>query len=607
MQVAAGIDSGMNVDLGQVGKAAVIGAASGALMAGAFSGAFSGLQSLGKQTVMIAGRQVLMSNIITPVVRVGVGYMSSKAIAAGADQLVKGHDYSGAAMIAVGLFGLFRIHKIRFCFTAGTQVVVGMEQLPVETVSAETTWFDPGKWGITLASVLAGVSVGLIAYNGKNRDEEEENEFGDSNPKHERGNTSTKRERVNKDDRFTMIGLDNEIPLGYDDYESMSQLPIATVDDKEADDEFALVLAECGVIQEHSSTLMSSNQRSKRSDERPRLSFFSEASQQPSADSAIPTRANKAEPAKRKRSRRRSIGNIAIGLTTTLLASWFAWCGIIAWHTDSQASSLKSPASHQVSYQTIDIEKLKKGDTVIAMNPETGEVAAKKVLQTFERVADHLQIVTLEYSDGTSQVIETTDEHPFWLRFEKKWTRAADLKHGDTVTGPNDEIQTVTDNFREEYPEGITVYNFEVEDWHTYFVFANGSRAPPVLVHNANYTKDQIAKRMGRVAEGKGWRDATERLKHIGIKSPYSKNLNTGGSDYMTYNPKTRRLHIWDAKYRQTRQYPASPTAKQKSDWRTEARKYIKEEFDGTDKLRPELLDALNKNRVTFEIYGWPT
>ena len=185
---------------------------------------------------------------------------------------------------------------------------------------------------------------------------------------------------------------------------------------------------------------------------------------------------------------------------TIVLCGWFGFCGSRAAINDSiqgaadlsspTASSLQSQASNQVSYQTKNIEDLVVGDTVIAMNPETGEVAPKKVLQTFERVADHLQIVTFEYSDGSSQVIETTDEHPFWLRFEKKWTRAADLKQGDTVTGPNDESQTVTDNYREEYPNGIAVYNFEVEDWHTYFVFANGSRAPPVLVHNANDYKE---------------------------------------------------------------------------------------------------------------------
>jgi len=334
------------------------------------------------------------------------------------------------------------------------------------------------------------IELGLITYNGQKRDEEEESEAIDGNATRQREKSFNRKSnglRVDGDDRFTMIGLDNEIPLGYDDYETMSQLPIATErDEKDVDDELAFALASHGVVREYSSALNSANQRWKtRGDEHPCLSSISRPSTfdpQPSIE----------QESRRKRSRRRLIANLAIGVTTALLASWFLWCGVAAWHTDSQASGLTPPASNQVVYQTTNIEDLVAGDTVIAMNPETGEVGAKKVLQTFERVADHLQIVTFEYGDGTSQIIETTDEHPFWLRFEKTWTRAADLKPGDTVTGPNDEIQIVTDNYREEYPEGIEVYNFEVEDWHSYFVFANCSRAPPVLVHNSGCKQGDV-------------------------------------------------------------------------------------------------------------------
>jgi hypothetical protein len=45
----------------------------------------------------------------------------------------------------------------------------------------------------------------------------------------------------------------------------------------------------------------------------------------------------------------------------------------------------------------------------------------------------------------------------------------------------------VTSNAREEHPEGITVYNVEVEGTHTYFVRAAGSDAEPIWVHNARY------------------------------------------------------------------------------------------------------------------------
>ena len=263
-----------------------------------------------------------------------------------------------------------------------------------------------------------------------------------------------------------MIGLDNEIPLGYDDYETMSQLPIAIEHDHDTDG-LSLLLAEHGVIKED-------------------VALNEAAGRKPSGSSTPDGSRRSATCAIRNDKRpgrlRRTIGNLAMGLTTALLASWFAWCGVAAWNEEPTASSLEP----SVSYQTVDIEKLKKGDQVIAMNPETGEQGLKRVLQTFVRIADHLQILTLEFADGEQQVIETTDEHPFWCASQFKWKNAVELEIGDRVTGPNGEVQFVVDNYREEHPNGIKVYNFEVEDFHTYFVLANGSRAPPVLVHNAH-------------------------------------------------------------------------------------------------------------------------
>jgi len=281
-----------------------------------------------------------------------------------------------------------------------------------------------------------------------------------------------------------MIGLDNEIPLGYDDYEGMSQLPIATErDEKDVDDELAFALASHGVVREHSSALMSADRRSQaRSDE---CSLVSDAirTSQPTTDEELPTPSSSPEKPKRKRSRRRTLSNIAVGVTTALLAGWFAWCGIAAWHTDSQASSLKSQAS-SVVYETVDIETLKPGDTVIAMNPETGEVALKRVLNTFQRTTDHVYNLLFEMATGDIQIIEATNEHPFWIENERQWKKAKDLVAGDQVKGPTSEIQTLVFSEYEAHPEGVNVYNFEVEDRHTYFVLAQSADAPPILVHN---------------------------------------------------------------------------------------------------------------------------
>jgi intein/homing endonuclease len=75
--------------------------------------------------------------------------------------------------------------------------------------------------------------------------------------------------------------------------------------------------------------------------------------------------------------------------------------------------------------------------------------------------------------------IETTPTHPFWV-IGKGWVAAGDIEAGDKVylySGEGREVKEV----RFEYLDTpIKVYNFEVEDWHTYFVSEQD-----VFVHNS--------------------------------------------------------------------------------------------------------------------------
>jgi Pretoxin HINT domain len=93
-------------------------------------------------------------------------------------------------------------------------------------------------------------------------------------------------------------------------------------------------------------------------------------------------------------------------------------------------------------------------------------------LQTTERECDHtIELYTKE------ETIETTAEHPFYTT--NGWKDAADLQAGDKIITQNDEsIEIIGTKFNYEAKQ---VYNFEVADWHTYFV---GVLA--WLVHNAN-------------------------------------------------------------------------------------------------------------------------
>lgn len=119
------------------------------------------------------------------------------------------------------------------------------------------------------------------------------------------------------------------------------------------------------------------------------------------------------------------------------------------------------------------IEAIKVGDYVWSENPETKEKALKKVKKIFVREKD--SIIRLAIN---GEVIETTDEHPFYVE-GKGFTEAKCLKVGDEVrlaTGDTAEIETI-ESVQLDSP--VKVYNFEVEDFHTYYV--SGQK---VLVHN---------------------------------------------------------------------------------------------------------------------------
>ena len=143
------------------------------------------------------------------------------------------------------------------------------------------------------------------------------------------------------------------------------------------------------------------------------------------------------------------------------------------------------PTVRKIASKTRRIEDIRAGDLVLAHNPETGEQTRQRVARTFHRISDHLRHVRLEDPQGTSQQIETTDEHPFWVPETNTWIAAADLRIGQNVQTTTGQRLTVSDSRRETHPTGIDVYNFEVEDFHTYFVAAPGTPAThAVLVHN---------------------------------------------------------------------------------------------------------------------------
>ena len=94
-------------------------------------------------------------------------------------------------------------------------------------------------------------------------------------------------------------------------------------------------------------------------------------------------------------------------------------------------------------------------------------------METYVNETDELTHVWVN-----GEEITTTPGHPFYSPV-KGWTDAANLRAGDILVLVNGEYVVVEKIQHELLESPVKVYNFQVEDYHTYYVSDNG-----VLVHN---------------------------------------------------------------------------------------------------------------------------
>ena len=126
------------------------------------------------------------------------------------------------------------------------------------------------------------------------------------------------------------------------------------------------------------------------------------------------------------------------------------------------------------------IETIRPGDLVLSANAETMETGYKPVLETYVRKVNKLVHLTVN-----GEKITTTEDHPFYVNGQG-FVHAIDLCIGSELVNSSGEIVKIESIFRESLKDDVeTVYNFKVDDYHTYFVGING-----ILVHNNNYTED---------------------------------------------------------------------------------------------------------------------
>lgn len=123
------------------------------------------------------------------------------------------------------------------------------------------------------------------------------------------------------------------------------------------------------------------------------------------------------------------------------------------------------------------------GDLVWAWDEDTGDVSLKKVVETYVNETDELVHI---WADG--EEIVATPSHPFYSPV-KGWTDAVRLRAGDVLVLVNGEY-VVVERVQHEFLESpVTVYNFQVEDYHTYYV------GQGITVHNSCKGETSATKR----------------------------------------------------------------------------------------------------------------
>ncbi|WP_309893694.1 SpvB/TcaC N-terminal domain-containing protein [Archangium sp.] len=150
------------------------------------------------------------------------------------------------------------------------------------------------------------------------------------------------------------------------------------------------------------------------------------------------------------------------------------------------------------------IEEVREGEEVLSRDPSTGQIDWRPVVRTYVTPGALVLEVTLVAEDGTRETLGVTREHPFWVEGQG-WTEAKDLALGSRILSAGD--TWLTTEGVTELGARTTVFNFEVADFHTYFVGTQNA-----WVHNADYGPKFDSKRSGHI-----FRDAPG---HVNPKDP---------------------------------------------------------------------------------------
>ncbi|NSM10517.1 hypothetical protein G5C01_03915 [Moraxella bovoculi] len=125
------------------------------------------------------------------------------------------------------------------------------------------------------------------------------------------------------------------------------------------------------------------------------------------------------------------------------------------------------------------IETFTGGELIWTRNDITLEYGYRPVIATKATPDQPIFQVTVKNHQGDIETLQTTAEHPFWIK-DTGWLKASLLEQGMILLDRNNqEVEVISQFVLPNHTD--TVYNIEVDDFHTYHVGRLG-----VWVHNAD-------------------------------------------------------------------------------------------------------------------------
>ena len=185
------------------------------------------------------------------------------------------------------------------------------------------------------------------------------------------------------------------------------------------------------------------------------------------------------------------------------------------------------------------IEEVEVGDKVLAYDEETGKQAYKEVVRLFRGKTEEWYHV---FAEG--EEIVCTGGHRFYVE-GKGFVEAKDLTEEDKLTLSDGRQVKIEKIEKEELAKAETKYNFEVKDFHTYYVTEND-----VLVHNTcqldpndiYYTQDSIGRKF---SDGRSVDDMITGLKNGSITADDVPAIRVFEQDGKIFTLDNRRLYAF--------------------------------------------------------------